>query len=178
MAIFQCKKTKKNVWWILLFDLIIITNTVVDPFCFFFLQEAEKRLICMQCGAPAWRTLSPRRAAKELSALAVAIRPNGAARTWSDPCAGPIGRATPPTELIPTQVMEEVLWLPAETDGNGAAVRPTSDQEPRWPNDSPTREKPKETIGAWWICTIIKPVEKWVLKYLITSLFRLFPGND
>lgn len=53
MAIFQCKKTKKNVWWILLFDLIIITNTVVDPFCFFFLQEAEKRLICMQCGAPA-----------------------------------------------------------------------------------------------------------------------------
>jgi len=164
MAIFQ-RKTISG----FLFDLIIITT--VD--LFLFLQEVEKPLICMQCGAPAWRTLSLRRAARELSALAVAIRPNGAVRSWSGPCAGPIGPTMPPTEV--TQAMGEVLpLLLVETDGNGAAVRPMSDREHRWPNDSPTREKPKETAGAWWICTIIKPVGKWVF-FFIHSFFNWFP---
>jgi hypothetical protein len=48
-------------------------------------------------------------------------------------------------------VVEEVdplLLLLVETDGNGAVVRLMYDQEHLWPNDSPTREKPKETAGV------------------------------
>ena len=179
MAIFQFQKSKKNSHF--LFDLI---SKLKRTFCYLFsfwvfflsswLQEAEKQLICMQCGAPAWRTLSLRRAAKELSALAVAIQPNGAVRSWSDRCTGLIGLTMPPRPIMEVIIMvveevEPLLLLLVETDGNGAVVRLMYDQEHLWPNDSPTREKPKETAGVWWICTIIKPVEKWVTLIYINA---------
>lgn len=120
-------------------------------------QEAAKRHISMPYGALDWRTPSLKLAAKELSVLAVAIQPNEAARSWLGLCIG-LGRAMPLTR----QSTESTLIRRHPTAGNGVAVRQMSDQELLWPRDLPTPEKPKVMEGAWWICIITKPVEKWV----------------